>query len=177
MRISFHLLDEALGNTLDNTCYLKRRKIKFKNFILSKEDVTREKLEHALKIPADSGFDRLNGRQFLSTKWEQRKITNWTHCLYNKKVGKESRHHFEHCSDHPGLCPTPSLIFHNHIMAKHKLHKISMRKNFLKLLKLIRKQYHTANSNIDLEAWVGEIIFSCGRPRQYLSRMCTSYTS
>ena len=68
MRISFHLLDEALGNTLDNTCYLKRRKIKFKNFILSKEDVTREKLEHALKIPADSGFDRLNGRQFLSTK-------------------------------------------------------------------------------------------------------------
>ena len=113
MRISFHLLDEALGNTLDNTCYLKRRKIKFKNFILSKEDVTREKLEHALKIPADAGFDRLNGRQFLSTKREERKITNWTHCLYNKKVGKESRHHFEHCSDHPGLCPTPSFIFHN----------------------------------------------------------------
>ena len=41
-------------------------KIKFKNSILFKVDANREKLEHALKIPTDTEFDRLNGSQFLS---------------------------------------------------------------------------------------------------------------
>ena len=76
-------------------------------------------LEDAHQITADSEFDRLKGRHFLSvippSKSKEKPQKRCVVC-YKNKVRKESRYHCKNCQDHPGLCPAPCfMIYHTQL--------------------------------------------------------------
>ena len=114
IKIFFHFLEEVLFNAF--VVYSKRAKRKLLNSCCLKFEVIGEMLEDAHQIPADSEFDQLKGRHFLSvispSKSKEKPQKRCVVC-YKNKVRKESRYHCKNCQDHPGLCPASCFrIYH-----------------------------------------------------------------
>ena len=112
-----HFLEEALYN--DFIVYSKEGEKKITKFMLFILEVIREMPEDTHQIPADSEFDRLKWRHFLSAippRKSKEKPQKRCIVCYKNKVRKESRYHCKNCQDHPGLCPAPCfMIYHTQI--------------------------------------------------------------
>ena len=116
----FYFLEEALYNAFFVSSKESERKIT--KFMLFKLEVIREVLEGAHQISADSKFNRLKARHFLSvitpSKSKEKPLKRCVDC-YKNKARKESRYHCKNCQDHPGLCSAPCfMIYYTQIYFK-----------------------------------------------------------
>ena len=114
IKMFFHFLEEALYNTFD--VYSKVGKKKTTKFMLFKLEIIREMLEDAHQISADSEFDCLKGRHFLSvipSSHSKEKPQKRCVVCYKNKFRKESRYHCENCQDHPAFRIAPCTMFHD----------------------------------------------------------------
>ena len=94
IKIFFHLLEEALYNAF--VVYSKEHKKKITKFMLFKLEAIHKMLKDAQQIPAQSEFDCLKGRQFLSllppSKSKEKPQKRCVVC-YKNKVPTKSRYH------------------------------------------------------------------------------------
>ena len=96
--------------------YSKVGKKKTTKFMLFKLEIIREMLEDAHQISADSEFDCLKGRHFLSvipSSHSKEKPQKRCVVCYKNKFRKESRYHCENCQDHPAFRIVPCTMFHD----------------------------------------------------------------
>ena len=114
IKMFFRFFEEALYNTLD--VYSKVGKKKTTKFMLFKLEAIREMLEDTHQISADSEFDCLKGRHFLSvippSHSKEKPQKRYVVC-YKNKFWKESHYHWENCQDHPAIRIVPCTMFHD----------------------------------------------------------------